>query len=107
FGPGQRWWFTLPSHPWPFPGLEESEEDEEHEESESARRQSPGDPSGPPTEEEAHVSLVAPSDSSDSSYSSGSQQGQRFTVLADGSTCPPGRVYGKGRQPGEDDFEEF
>ncbi len=24
FGDGQKWWFTLPDHPWPFPGLEEA-----------------------------------------------------------------------------------
>jgi hypothetical protein len=32
-GKPQHWWFTLPTHPWPFPGLEESEESEEGEES--------------------------------------------------------------------------
>jgi hypothetical protein len=29
FGEGQRWWFTLPSHRWPFPGLEGDAEGEE------------------------------------------------------------------------------
>jgi hypothetical protein len=29
FGEGQCWWFTLSTHEWPFPGLEEPEEPEE------------------------------------------------------------------------------
>jgi hypothetical protein len=29
FGAGGQWWFTLPSHPWPFPGLEGADGAEE------------------------------------------------------------------------------
>jgi hypothetical protein len=36
FGDGQRWWFTLPGHSWPFPGLEEPSRGK-------GRRHCPGD----------------------------------------------------------------
>jgi hypothetical protein len=69
FGEEQRWWFTLPHHPWPFPGLEESEESQEGEESFSSstfnnRILSTKQPEKPIWEREG---LSASSDSSDSS----------------------------------------
>jgi hypothetical protein len=73
FGDGQRWWFTLPTHPWPFVGLEEPEEPEEPEE-----RNADSDPSqsvslsGSPKESLGEV----PSASSVSSVSSVSSRAE-------------------------------
>jgi hypothetical protein len=47
FGDGQRWWFTLPRHPWLFPGLEEGEEGEEGEEFNDEKPGSRADSSQP------------------------------------------------------------